>query len=122
MTTPDAATGASAGATAALAEAPHRRRNALTGEWVLVSPHRTRRPWQGQIERRPEDARPRYDPACYLCPGNERAGGVRNPDYGGTFVFDNDFAALLPGDDGVEVDFAGLLVARSEPRLCRVLF
>ncbi|MDX2163026.1 MAG: UDP-glucose--hexose-1-phosphate uridylyltransferase [bacterium] len=77
-------------------EHPHNRRNALTGEWVLVSPHRTKRPWQGQIERLPPDDHPAYDSACYLCPGNERAGGVRNPDYADTFVFTNDFAALLP--------------------------
>ncbi|MCS7070910.1 MAG: galactose-1-phosphate uridylyltransferase, partial [Anaerolinea sp.] len=77
-------------------EHPHRRRNPLPGESVLVSPHRTRRPWQGQVERLPADARPAYDPNCYLCPGNARAGGVTNPPYVHTFVFTNDFAALLP--------------------------
>ncbi len=77
-------------------EHPHRRRNPLTGEWVQVSPHRMRRPWQGHIDRVPTRALPAHDPACYLCPGNERAGGRWNPDYQGTFVFDNDFAALLP--------------------------
>lgn len=76
--------------------APHRRRNPLTGEWVLVSPHRMRRPWQGQVEPPAEARRPAYDPGCYLCPGNARAGGQRNPDYDGTLVFDNDFPALLP--------------------------
>src|SRR5256885_10798676 len=80
----------------AIASKTHRRRNALTGEWVLVSPHRTQRPWQGQIERQPVQDRPAYDPGCYLCPGNERAGGARNPEYNGTFVFENDFAALRP--------------------------
>lgn len=75
---------------------PHRRLNPLTGEYVLVSPHRTKRPWQGQVERLIAAERPAYDPKCYLCPGNERAGGVRNPRYDGTFVFTNDFAALLP--------------------------
>src|SRR5258706_4943198 len=75
---------------------PHRRLNALTREWVLVSPHRARRPWLGQVEKAAPSGLPAYDPACYLCPGNERAGGVRNPPYTGTYVFDNDFAALLP--------------------------
>jgi UDPglucose--hexose-1-phosphate uridylyltransferase len=77
-------------------EHPHRRLNPLTNEWVLVSPHRTKRPWQGQVEKAPPDERPQYDPQCYLCPGNERAGGVKNPQYEHTFVFTNDFAALLP--------------------------
>jgi UDPglucose--hexose-1-phosphate uridylyltransferase len=74
---------------------PHRRHNPLTGEWVLVSPHRTQRPWQGQIEPDPPVQRPPYDPECYLCPGNERAGGLRNPQYDPTLVFRNDFSALL---------------------------
>ena len=75
---------------------PHRRLNPLTGEYVLVSPHRTQRPWQGKQEATPQDRRPAHDPACYLCPGNTRAGGKVNPDYQGTFAFDNDYAALLP--------------------------
>ncbi|KXK21535.1 MAG: galactose-1-phosphate uridylyltransferase [Chloroflexi bacterium OLB15] len=74
---------------------PHRRYNPLLDEWVLVSPHRTKRPWQGQVEKLPPENRPQHDPTCYLCPGNERAGGVRNPQYTETFVFTNDFAALL---------------------------
>lgn len=75
---------------------PHRRYNPLTGEWVLVSPHRARRPWLGQVEKLAPETLPAYDPACYLCPRNERAGGVFNPDYSGTYAFLNDFAALLP--------------------------
>jgi UDPglucose--hexose-1-phosphate uridylyltransferase len=104
-----------------LAGTPHRRLNLLTGEWVLVSPHRTQRPWQGQVEPLPPDTRSAYDPGCYLCPGNSRAGGVRNPEYTGTFVFDNDFAALHPGASLREVNVAELLVARSEPGICRVI-
>ena len=76
-------------------EQPHRRRNPLNGQWVLVSPHRLARPWQGQQDAADPEALS-YDPACYLCPGNARAGGQRNPDYVGTFAFDNDFAAVLP--------------------------
>jgi UDPglucose--hexose-1-phosphate uridylyltransferase len=79
-----------------ISDHPHRRHNPLTGEYVLVSPHRTKRPWQGKQESPPPDNRPAYDPTCYLCPGNARAGGVRNPKYETTFVFTNDFAALLP--------------------------
>ena len=74
---------------------PHRRQNPLTGEWVIVSPQRTQRPWDGSTGEREPSARA-HDPDCYLCPGNERAGGIRNPIYDGTFVFENDYAALLP--------------------------
>jgi UDPglucose--hexose-1-phosphate uridylyltransferase len=82
----------------------HRRQNPLTGEWVLVSPHRTQRPWLGQIEKSPPEDLPAYDPSCYLCPGNLRAEGKRNPEYDSTYVFENDFPALLlPGkDDSLE--------------------
>lgn len=101
---------------------PHKRFNPLTGEWVLVSPHRLQRPWQGKVEEIASDQRPEYDPKCYLCPGNERAGGVRNPDYTGTFVFENDFAALLPDASVHEVNEGdGLLRARSERGICRVI-
>jgi UDPglucose--hexose-1-phosphate uridylyltransferase len=84
-----------------LFSSPHRRYNALTNEWILVSPHRNQRPWLGQVEKTAPETRPAYDPECYLCPGNERAGGKRNPKYGGTFVFDNDFAAMLPNIENV---------------------
>lgn len=109
------------GPVAALAEHPHRRLNLLTGEWVLVSPHRTERPWQGQTESRPPETRPSYDPACYLCPGNERAGGARNPEYTETFVFENDFAALRPDAPDTEVNVEDMLVARGESGVCRVI-
>jgi UDPglucose--hexose-1-phosphate uridylyltransferase len=104
-----------------LNEHPHRRFNPLTREWVLVSPHRTKRPWQGQTEEVAQESQPRYDPQCYLCPGNARAGGHSNPPYEGTFVFDNDFAALLPDAPVGESNEAGLLRAESERGLCRVV-
>ncbi|MBU1877516.1 MAG: UDP-glucose--hexose-1-phosphate uridylyltransferase, partial [Chloroflexi bacterium] len=98
-----------------------RRYNPLTGEWVQVSPQRTQRPWQGQVEDRPPAQLPTYDPQCYLCPGNARAGGARNPDYAHTFVFDNDFPALLPDADPGALDVGGLLMARAERGRCRVV-
>ncbi len=73
---------------------PHRRYNPLINEWVLVSPHRATRPWQGQTEAVNEETRPEFDETCYLCPGNVRANGEKNPSYESTYVFDNDFAAL----------------------------
>jgi len=100
---------------------PHRRYNALTGEWVLVSPHRTQRPWLGQVEKAPGQGRPAYDPGCYLCPGNTRAGGIHNPPYTSTFVFTNDFAAMLPDTPAADQHLHPLLQARSIPGTCRVI-
>src|SRR5882724_10021774 len=100
---------------------PHRRYNPLTREWVLVSPHRTSRPWQGQVESGDATTQPEYDPECYLCPGNARAGGVRNPNYTSTFVFDNDYAALKPDTPLGRFEKDGLLIAESEPGICRVV-
>jgi UDPglucose--hexose-1-phosphate uridylyltransferase len=102
---------------------PHRRFNPLSHEWVLVSPHRALRPWQGQVEKLAVPRQPQYDPDCYLCPGNARAGGVRNPSYTGTYVFDNDFAALKPqvARERIDLENKGLLVAEGEPGLCRVI-
>jgi UDPglucose--hexose-1-phosphate uridylyltransferase len=105
---------------AKLTDTPHRRRNPLTGEWVLVSPHRTQRPWQGQVERRSPAASVSYDPSCYLCPGNERAGGQRNPAYESTFTFTNDYSALKPIDQPIQYS-QGLLVAESEAGVCKVV-
>lgn len=99
---------------------PHRRRNPLTGDWVLVSPHRLARPWQGQQDAPERSPRPTYDPGCYLCPGNARAGDARNPDYAGTFVFDNDFAAVLPDTLATSTDDP-LFAAESVRGVARVI-
>ena len=100
---------------------PHRRYNPLTREWVVVSPHRTLRPWQGQEETVARQQQPTYDPTCYLCPGNERAGGAKNPEYESTFVFDNDFPGLLKDVPQGYQDRKGLMLARSERGICRVV-
>ena len=103
-----------------LNKAPHRRFNPLTGEWVLVSPHRTQRPWQGQQEDAAGSGRPEYDESCYLCPGNSRSGGQQNPDYTETFVFLNDFSALLPDTPEMAQDDP-LFRAESESGICKVI-
>jgi UDPglucose--hexose-1-phosphate uridylyltransferase len=99
---------------------PHRRYNPLRDDWVLVSADRNRRPWLGRRERHRVDEVPAYDPTCYLCPGNRRAGGDVNPDYSETFVFTNDFAALRPDVSGGSFE-EGLLRAEVEPGTCRVI-
>lgn len=108
-------------------ERPHRRFDPLRGRWVLVSPQRTKRPWLGETSQ--PDASPpvHYDPHCYLCPGNARAGGKQNPKYSSTFVFDNDYAALLPNNSPDSMGTPQrdpdplLLRAEAERGLCRVL-
>jgi UDPglucose--hexose-1-phosphate uridylyltransferase len=99
---------------------PHRRFNALTGDWILVSPQRTLRPWQGKQETAPLATRPQYDPKCYLCPGNERAGGAKNPAYDSTYVFTNDFAAITTELEPFSKS-EGLLRAHSVSGTCRVI-
>jgi UDPglucose--hexose-1-phosphate uridylyltransferase len=98
----------------------HSRFNLLTGEWVLVSPHRTARPWQGQLESADTEPGANYDESCYLCPGNDRANGNRNPRYTGPFVFDNDFSALSP-QSRIEESESELFIARPESGRCRVV-
>jgi UDPglucose--hexose-1-phosphate uridylyltransferase len=99
----------------------HRRYNPLLDEWVLVSPHRLERPWQGQVEPEGREARLAYDASCYLCPGNVRANGERNPPYTATFAFDNDFPALLPESASPPSGTGGLLVAEPAAGRCRVV-
>jgi UDPglucose--hexose-1-phosphate uridylyltransferase len=101
----------------------HNRYNPLLGEWVKVSPHRTKRPWNGQVEKPHETALEAYDPTCYLCPNNLRSGGIRNPDYQDVYVFDNDFASLLEDTPSGEQKNGphGLLTAHAEKGRCRVV-
>ncbi len=104
-----------------LNQGPHRRFNPLTGEWVLVSPHRTQRPWQGKQEETAGPGRPPYDESCYLCPGNQRSGGQQNPEYSQTFVFTNDFSALLADTPDLAMDTDPLFQAVSESGNCKVI-
>ena len=101
-------------------ENPHRRFNILTGEWILVSPHRTKRPWQGKTEKPSLETKPKYDPNCYLCPTNGRMGGAVNPDYKKPFSFVNDFSALLKDVEEEKYE-NGLLYAESESGICKVV-
>jgi UDPglucose--hexose-1-phosphate uridylyltransferase len=102
-------------------EHSHTRLNILTGDWVLVSPHRMKSPWQGRVEDLPNDKRPEYDPACYLCPGNMRADGSVNPDYTEPYAFVNDFSALLKDTPEGGCNEGGLLQAKIESGVCKVL-
>lgn len=102
---------------------PHRRFNPLLEEWILVSPHRAQRPWSGKIESAAPSQRPSYDPQCYLCPGNSRASGKVNPSYASTYVFENDFPALLHDrilPHSIK-DCNGLVKADAENGICRVI-
>jgi UDPglucose--hexose-1-phosphate uridylyltransferase len=101
---------------------PHRRYNPLRRQWVLISPHRTQRPWQGEVNPSSGFSGVHYDPSCYLCPGNTRAGGHQTPNYESVFIFDNDYAALLPDSPAPEpAKGSSLLVAQQERGRCRVL-
>lgn len=93
----------------------------MTGDWVLVSPHRTNRPWQGEVSKKQKGTRKKYEADCYLCPGNKRANGEVNPQYKDTFVFTNDFSALLENTENYRLNEKNLLVAKSEKGICRVV-
>ena len=99
----------------------HRRYNPLTGEWLQVSPHRAKRPWQGQQEKTAQAHRPTYDPTCYLCPGNTRANGEVNPAYAGTYSFINDFAAITRDVPAGIMQEGELFLAKSERGICKVI-
>src|SRR5436190_1174398 len=100
---------------------PHRRSNPLLREWVLVSPHRMQRPWQGKVEKLARPPAASFDSNCYLCPGNKRAGGAQTPRYTETYVFDNDYPAMMPEVAALQFDSGGLLVGKAEQGICRVM-
>ncbi|MEC4004577.1 UDP-glucose--hexose-1-phosphate uridylyltransferase [Flavobacterium sp. SUN052] len=102
-------------------EHPHRRYNPLLDEWILVSPHRAKRPWQGQKETLPEDNRPEHDENCYLCSGNMRSNGIKNPEYTDCFVFENDFSALLQEEVFFENKSSTLFQAKPERGINKVV-
>lgn len=102
-------------------EHPHKRLNILTNDWILVSPHRTKRPWQGKVEAAAITKRPAYDEHCYLCPGNTRSDGSINPKYTAPYAFTNDFSSLLKDTPSGETNINGLLQAKSEKGICRVI-
>ena len=104
-----------------ITEQPHRRLNILTGEWVLVSPHRSQRPWQGKVEFLSLEEKPQYDNKCYLCPTNERANGKSNPSYNSTYVFDNDYSALKLDIQNDSFNESDLLISKSEKGICKVV-
>jgi UDPglucose--hexose-1-phosphate uridylyltransferase len=108
-------------ATFNITEHSHRRLNILTNEWIQVSPHRTMRPWQGQVEDQPGNISSGYDQQCYLCPGNRRSNGETNPVYKHPFSFENDFAAIVPKVPEGKVDIDNLLIAKSEKGICKVI-
>ena len=99
----------------------HRRRNPLTGRWVLVSPQRNARPWRGATAGVDAGSRPQHDPACHLCPGNRRANGVVNPQYDAVYVFDNDFPAVSSGPVAAATATAELFVMQEVSGRCRVI-
>ncbi|HTN21687.1 MAG TPA: UDP-glucose--hexose-1-phosphate uridylyltransferase [Pelobium sp.] len=102
-------------------EHPHKRLNILTGDWILVSPHRTKRPWQGKVEAPANTQRSSYDEKCYLCPGNTRSDGTVNPKYTAPYAFTNDFSSLLKDTPDGGLNANGLLQAKSEKGICRVI-
>ncbi len=106
-----------------LQESTHNRLNPLTGEWVKVSPHRTKRPWQGQVEDVQIPSSIKYEPSCYLCPTNTRSNKETNPNYKNTYVFTNDFSALLKDSDSESHSFGpnNLLQAKGEKGICKVI-